>query len=427
MTSIAYEVAATGCSGAGGRWAGEPPPEPLSESELSWIWAGQRYPAGALQLVDRRGLRVVSPGRPGGGAGPDFLDAVLEIDGLTVRGDVELHVRASGFRAHGHDRDPAYDGLALHVVFRADDGPATRLASGGAAPVAAFAPWLEGRTEELQGWLAAEALWREPCRDALGRLGEADVRAALRAAGRQRFEAKVAALQAAVAEIGEAEAVWRALLDALGVGGDRDGFRRLATAFPAALARSLIAAAAPEAAADRLAAALTWVAGLERPPPVESAALPARLRPALAGSGRPANRPERRLAGLAALYARCGGDLPGAVRASVGAADAAKRLVTAWQVARGGVALIGPERARELVLNVVLPFAAGDPALRERALGLLEGIGAGATYGKTAFLEANLRPPGGRRLARTALEQQGLLALLGEWCSRGGCGRCPLS
>jgi hypothetical protein len=25
------------------------------------------------------------------------------------------------------------------------------------------------------------------------------------------------------------------------------------------------------------------------------------------------------------------------------------------------------------------------------------------------------------------VEQQGLLSLLAEWCSRGGCGRCPLS
>src|SRR5690606_6363342 len=113
----------------------EPPPEPLNESELSWIWAGQRYPAGALGLVDGRTLRVVYPGRPGGGAGPDFLDAVLEIDGATVTGDVELHVRSSWFRAHGHDTNAAYDGVALHVVFRADDGPATRLHSGAQAPV----------------------------------------------------------------------------------------------------------------------------------------------------------------------------------------------------------------------------------------------------------------------------------------------------
>jgi hypothetical protein len=65
--------------------------------------------------------------------------------------------------------------------------------------------------------------------------------------------------------------------------------------------------------------------------------------------------------------------------------------------------------------------------LLERALALAESLPAGAAYGKTAFLEANLRLPGGKRLVRAALEQQGLLAYLGTWCSRGGCGSCGLS
>src|SRR5690606_2626031 len=55
---------------------GEPPPDPLDEADLSRIWAAQSFPAAALTLVDGRPLRVVLPGRPGGGAGPDYRDAV---------------------------------------------------------------------------------------------------------------------------------------------------------------------------------------------------------------------------------------------------------------------------------------------------------------------------------------------------------------
>ena len=404
---------------------GEPPPEPINESELSWIWAGQRYPAGALGLVDGRALRVVNPGRPGGGAGPDFLDAILEIEGTSVRGDVELHVRSSGFRAHGHDTDPAYDGVALHVVFRADEGALTRLSSGGQAPVAAFAPWFDNRRDELQRWLSTEALWRPPCCDATRRLGEDRVRAVLREEGSKRFDTKARALRALAVEVGEDEALWRALFDTLGVGGDREGFRRLALAFPERLAREVACGAGAEAALA-LGAALEYAGGVaEGTGPWEG--LPRPLRPGLAASGRPANRPQRRLAGLAALYVRAGGDLPAFVRRSTGEAETAKALVTAWQVSRGGVALIGPDRAREIVLNVALPFATGDAALRERAGSLLAGLGVGPVYGKTAFLEHHLRGASGRRLVGGALEQQGLLAYLGEWCSRGGCGRCPLS
>ncbi len=407
-------------------WLSEPPPEPLDESELSWIWAGQRYPAGALNLVDGRGLRVVNPGRAGGGAGPDFLDAVLEIDGEAVRGDVELHVRSSGFRAHGHDTDPAYDGVALHVVFRADEGAQTCLSNGARVPVAAFAPWFDSRRDELQRWLGAEALWREPCRDAVWRLGEEGVRGVLREAGLRRFEAKAAALRTLADEIGEEEAIWRGLFDVIGVGGDREGFRRLAAAFPASLARRILDMAPEDEGVATLHGALTYVAGLEERH--ESAIeLPAPVRPALASSGRPANRPGRRLAGIAALFGRAEGDLASFVRRNIANATSVKALVAGWQVAQQGVALIGPDRAREVVLNLVLPFAASDQCLHEQALLLLKGLGVAPAYGKTAFLEANLRAVSGRRLVHSALDQQGLLGFLGEWCSQGGCGRCPLS
>jgi hypothetical protein len=188
----------------------------------------------------------------------------------------------------------------------------------------------------------------------------------------------------------------------------------------------MIDACAGEAAAGVLAAALVHVAGLGEVPssPFD---LPPAMRPALASSGRPANRPERRLQAIAALFVRARGDIPSFIRESVALAASAKGLVAAWQVSRQGLALIGPDRGREVVLNLVLPFATGNTVLRERALALLEELGPSPAYGKTAFLESHLRPGAGRRLVRRAVEQQGLLAFLGEWCSRGGCGRCPLS
>ena len=135
------------------------------------------------------------------------------------------------------------------------------------------------------------------------------------------------------------------------------------------------------------------------------------------------------MAAFARLYARAEGDLAGFAVASVVGAESARELVVAWQV--GGPdkvgALLGRERARELVVNVVLPFVATRAELRPKAASLLAEMPAAPPYGKTRFLEANLRRADGWRAAGSALAQQGLLAYLGEWCSRGGCGRCPLS
>ena len=400
---------------------GEPALEPLSEADLSLIWEGQRFPPEALHTVDGRAVEVVNPGRRGGAAGPDFVDAVLLLDGVERRGDVELHVRASAFRGHGHEADPAYARVALHVVYRADGGAETALCGGGRAPVAAFAPWLERRGAELQSWLAAPSMWQEPCCGASGRLGEEAVRDALREAGRERFRAKTARMAEQAERLGAEEALWRALLDALGVGGDRAGFRRLAEAFPASLAAAM---------AD-LEGALAHVAGLGAAPAVSSG-LPSPLKPGLLATGRPANHPRRRLAGLARLQERAyrqagirAGALTEMALWSVAGGDV-KRALAAWSVAdEAGPALIGVERARELLVNAVLPLAASR-GLETAALGLLEALPAGASYGKTGFLESNLRPAGGR-IARTVLEQQGLLGLIGRWCSQGGCGRCPLS
>jgi hypothetical protein len=442
----------------------EPPPEPLSEADLSLIWEGQRFPPEALHTVDGRAVEVVTPGRRGGAAGPDFVDAVVRLDGVERSGDVELHVRASAFRGHGHQADPAYSRLALHVVYRADDGAETALCGGGQAPVAAFAPWLERRGAELQSWLAAPSMWQEPCRGAAGRLGEAAVRDALVEAGRARFKSKTARMAEAVGRLGAEEALWRALLDTLGVGGDRAGFRRLAEAFPASLAASV----------EDLEGALAYVAGLGEAP-AEARGLPEPLKPKLKANGRPANQPPRRLAGLAALWRRAaeesrkqraenrpagrhgatgaedwgargpsgnrasvvargggrragagrGGPLVGMALESVRSGDV-KRALAAWTVtAGGGPALIGDERARELLVNAVLPLTASR-GLKDEAATLLQALTAAPAYGKTGFLESNLRPARGRA-ARTALEQQGLLGLIERWCSRGGCGRCPLS
>ena len=412
---MAYEVSSL--------WlrVGEPRPQkdPISEADLSLIWQGQRFPPEALLTTDGRAVAVVNPGRRGGGSGPDFIDAVVLLDGVERRGDVELHVRASyfHFHGHGHDRDPAYTDLALHVVYLADEAE-TRLQDGSLAPVAAFAPWLRGRVEELHSWQRAPEMWREPCKGATQRLGEAAVRSALEAAGRQRFEARVERMAAAVGQLGGEEALWRGLLDTLGVGGDRAGFVRLAAAFLAELATAV----------EDLEAALLHVAGLG-PEPDGAEALPRPLSPGLGSPGRPANRPQIRLAGLAALVRRA---LERTVRgrvealsemalASVTEAGSTGRRLAAWTVRPQ----IGTARAQELLVNAVLPFVA-TRGLKPEALALLRSLPAGTSYGKTAFLESNLRPDKGR-IGRNALQSQGLLGYVRQWCSQDGCGKCPLS
>ncbi|MCC6386016.1 MAG: DUF2851 family protein [Dehalococcoidia bacterium] len=104
-----------------------------NEAALAARWAaGERRP---LRLEDGRALRVIFPGVPGGAAGPDYTGAVLDAGGDILRGDVELHLRASGWAAHGHAADRAYARVVLHAVAHNDTGAlVTHHASGRASP-----------------------------------------------------------------------------------------------------------------------------------------------------------------------------------------------------------------------------------------------------------------------------------------------------
>jgi hypothetical protein len=394
----------------------DPRPLRLTEADLSHLWAGQRFPASALASRSGVPVRVLHPGRAGRGPGPDFRDAIIAPpSGPALRGDVELHVRASDFRAHGHERDPAYGRVVLHIVFEDDTGEDTRLANGRHAPVVALAPWVRRRADELAGWLSSPRLWREPCYDALARLGREEVLRALAALGGRRFEERTAALAAALRPHGPAEALYRALLAGLGYGGDRPLLDSLADRLPWRELAQLIEAVPLDL---RVAAAETAL--------LSAAGLPGEGAPRFSALGRPANRPERRLAGLARLVARHRSLFEDAALLE---ADAPPReLIAAWSAG----ALIGRSRAIELLVNAVLPWAMacaearGDAAAADRARACFARLPRPGRYGALTFLEANLRH-GDRALPLDARAQQGLLALYKSECTQGGCGRCPLS
>ena len=56
----------------------------------------------------------------GDDSGPDFLNAKLLIEQQVWVGNVEIHVHSSDWWKHGHHKDPAFDNLILHVVYKDD-------------------------------------------------------------------------------------------------------------------------------------------------------------------------------------------------------------------------------------------------------------------------------------------------------------------
>lgn len=88
---------------------------------LHYTWKHKMLPLKELTTTDGRSVEVIDPGLHNRqSAGPDFFNAKVKIDGTLWVGNVEIHDRASDWYAHGHDRDPRYDNVVLHVCGVAD-------------------------------------------------------------------------------------------------------------------------------------------------------------------------------------------------------------------------------------------------------------------------------------------------------------------
>ena len=80
-----------------------------------YLWK-QRMMGRKCLTVRGDDVEIIYAGIHNRDAGPDFLNARLRINGREWIGNVEIHVKASDWRRHGHDADPAYGNVILHVV-----------------------------------------------------------------------------------------------------------------------------------------------------------------------------------------------------------------------------------------------------------------------------------------------------------------------
>ena len=360
-------------------------PPLLPERLLAKLWRARE--GRALRTVDGRRVRVLYAGRPAPGHGPDFQDAVVELDGARETGAVELHRTPSDWHAHGHHEDPAYDGVVLHVVSRAAPG-------GPELPVAELR-----RTRQSVDGEEAEA----PLLAALARAGSAELRQTLVRAGMLRLRERAEA--AGRAGVGIEQAFHEAVFEALGYSENRAPFIELARRAPFANLRRAAEGLSEEEAAAALTARLLAAAGLGLQ---THGSVMERGAWRTAGV-RPANHPARRVRAAGALTARAivaGGWLAACSQAAEAGPAGLERLFAASE---GGATLTGSGRAREIAVNAALPLLA--------ALGSDGGALAEEAYRRFPALPENAATREARRLAGaegmrlSACEQQGLIRL----------------
>jgi|GEM_PF-128024 len=113
------------------------------ERFLRYIWSQQYFRTENLLTTDNRRLVIEHVGAWNRESGPDFLDAIVRIDGIVYRGDIEIHKNLIAWKQHNHHTDARYNRVILHVVLRGHpERSPTIAASGRSVPILLLEPYL---------------------------------------------------------------------------------------------------------------------------------------------------------------------------------------------------------------------------------------------------------------------------------------------
>lgn len=204
-------------------------------------WLYRSYESGncfqvALFTIDGFPVEIINRGKFNSADGPDYLDALVAIDGIRYAGDVEFHRSPEEWFLHGHQDNRRYDRVILHMVWEAPRG---------------IPPLLQKRCRHivLAGQLAIEKnSWLAAMRQAPANplppslVGSLSQLTAGELAGRaiQRFHRKVAAIKQWSAGQSLEKVAWVLLAEGLGLRHNAGALRGLIRQLPVERPRELL-------------------------------------------------------------------------------------------------------------------------------------------------------------------------------------------
>lgn len=420
------------------------PSFPYREDLLQFIWEQHLFDPLNLCTVDGGTVQVMRPGRLHRNSGPDLVEAQVRIAGQQWVGNVEVHNRSSEWYAHGHEQDPAYDNVVLHVVYEHDLDVRTK--SGVRVPTVELKNRIDpGRLETFKELMSAKA-WI-PCEPQFDQADRGRVPMWLERVLIERLERKCTDVETLHKQLnGDAlETFWHMLARAFGFKVNAEPFGMLAQALPLKVLLKY------RDDPMRTEALLFGQAGLlhtdfldDHPRSLQQehrmlAALHG-LRPAPVaawqfGRLRPPNFPTVRLAQLAQVIARSDGSFSPLLEQDDPAIISDHLQVEAtgyWldhhrfdQSSKPGAKRLGEDAAHGLIINSIVPYlfgmgrVQGRESFGEHALKLLEALPAEQNTIVNRWARLGVK-------ADTAARSQALIELKNRYCSQRRCLSCVI-
>ena len=454
----------------------KPDLDKVDEAFVQKLWNEQRFFDTNMEAIDRRAIRVLKPGIWNHNEGPDFMHAEIEIDGKLQIGDVEIHVRSSEWYAHKHHLNSRYNRVILHAVFFNDDfNLRTRLQNGKRISTLELLKWIAVDTGDLYDDTEDTTTAEGICRVTGQQLNMEVLKGVFESLGRERFLEKAESMRLLRTRLDFEQLLYEGIMEALGYARNSKAMRELAQHVPFA--------DLDQKSELEIQAILFGVAGLlpsqrEKPLPTEVtndpsivaleelwsasayAELPARMTAARwSFTSRPLNHPTRRIAAMSRLIYQCQGSLmmyflPTCEKAlSAHTERQLRSIITAlctllmleptgyWEKhsnfgseSRRKTALIGKDRALEIIINKILPAAyvwaveAESRLLQDTVLRLYsagyksKGNNIIRKVDEQIFTETQQL----RHLNPTAKIEQGVIRLYKNYCADRLCDLCPI-
>jgi len=210
-------------------------PLTIPEQVLQQIWHEQNYVDEGLRTASGETLEVEFPGVWNHQEGPDFLNARMKLNEKPLLGDVEIHFYDRDWVNHGHNQDPEFNRVVLHVVLFPPKKEPILTQNGNTIETLVFLPLLE---TDLEQYLLDYRLTRlertgeMPLVDMLAPLGPDEFLHHFEDAAKQRWDAKVEAHTHRLAECDWEEACHQVLLESLGGKRNRAVFAKIALNHP---------------------------------------------------------------------------------------------------------------------------------------------------------------------------------------------------
>lgn len=180
------------------------------------------------QLCTEQGelLKIVYFGRREINDGPDFQRAlILSNTGRLLRGDIEVHVYASDWYHHGHNHNSNYNDVILHIVAQQHPDTVTRAENGKLIPILCLPRELFIQPQLMQHY-------QLPCYQLTRKRTRHKIRNLLDIAGKQRFVQKAMQFKLSLQEETAGQVLYRGIMRALGYSHNMQPFEKLAGIVP---------------------------------------------------------------------------------------------------------------------------------------------------------------------------------------------------